>query len=128
MTNLHVHHISIKGCHEKMFIPFFDIDSDFSENEEYYREDTLTLGFKNESERCSKELYDRYFPTGSAETFGDGMYIKTLSDALHDASEVSNNGNQFLFGNQTYTSQYEISLVCTGNYEYEVIISFLGLH
>lgn len=126
MNNLHVHQISIKGCHKEMFIPFFDIDSDFSENEEYYRDDTLVLGFKNESERCSKEFYDRYFPTGDCKTFGDGMYIKTLSDALEDASVVSNDGNQFILGNQTYTSDYEISLVCKGNYEYDVIISRLS--
>ena len=121
MNNLHVHQISINGCNEKMFIPFFDIDSDFSENEEYYREDTLTLGFKNESERCSKELYDKHFLDKRYHP-----YAKTLSDALHDASVVSNNGNQFILGNQTYTSDYEISLVSKNDNEYEVIISYMS--
>ena len=119
MNNLHVHQISINGCNEKMFIPFFDIDSDFSENEEYYREDTLTLGFKSESERCSKELYDKHF-------LDEMLNKKTLSDALEDGASISNNGSQFILGNQTYTSDYEISIVSTGNYEYEIILSRLS--
>tara|TARA_R110000772_G_scaffold60978_1_gene137437 strand:- start:186 stop:569 length:384 start_codon:yes stop_codon:yes gene_type:complete len=122
MNNLYVHHILIKGCHERMFIPLFDIDSDFSENEEYYREDTLTLGFKNESERCSKELYDKHFLDESLLH----PYKRTLSHAFHDASGVSINGNQFILGNKTYTSEYEISIMSKGDYEYEIILSRLS--
>jgi hypothetical protein len=126
-NNLHVHRISIKGCHERMFIPFFEIDCDFSENEEYYREDTLALGFKSEAERCSKELYDRYFAIKiDFKTFGDRMYLKRLSGALEDGASISNNGSQFILGNQTYTSDYEISIVSKGNYEYEIIVSRLS--
>jgi len=118
-NNLHVHHISIKGCNEKMFIPFFDIDSDFSENEEYYREDTLALGFKSEAERCSKELYDKHF-------LNEMLDEKTLSDALEEASSIFYESTQFILGNQTYTSDYEISIVSTGNYEYDIIVSRLS--
>jgi hypothetical protein len=119
-AELDVHQHTINGCNNKMFISFLSIDNDFSENEEYFREDTLSLGFESEAERCSEELYDKFFPKGEYTN-----YEETLSEALNYAAEVSVNGNQFILGNQTYTSNFEISLVCTNENqnEYEVIVS-----
>jgi len=38
----------------------FDIDLDFKENREFFREDTIKLGYKNESERCANELLNKH--------------------------------------------------------------------
>ena len=117
---LNVYQHTINGCNNKMFVSFLSIDNDFSENEEYFREDTLSLGFESEAERCSKELYDKFFPKGECEG-----YEETLSEALNYGAEMSVNGNQFILGNQTFTSSFEISLVRTNENQnkYEVIIS-----
>ena len=40
--------------------PLFNIDNDFTENVEYFREDTLELGFNNEADRVSKEIWDKH--------------------------------------------------------------------
>ena len=116
--------ITIEGCNEKMFVPFFQIDSDFSENEEYFREDTLSLGFNNEAERCSKELYDKYF-SGDYDGYED-----TLSMALEDGAHTMIGDTQFILGNTTYTQAYEIILVCTdyynrSDYYYEVVVAYV---
>jgi len=121
MSNLQVNQISIEGYNEKMFVPFFEIDSDFSENEEYFRKDTIALGFDNEAERCSKELYDKYF---SDEYDG---YQETLEMALSEGAEMSVEGSQFILGNKTYTNQYDITLICVDDHhnDYVVIISYI---
>lgn len=118
--SLEVNQVKIEGCNEKMFIKFFSIDSDFSENEEYFREDTLKLGFENESERCSKELYEKY-----KDKFYEGAYEDVLSDALEEAGETCIEGGQHIIGNGTYTAQSEITIVCVDEQEndYVVIIS-----
>ncbi|MCS5623721.1 MAG: hypothetical protein NZ735_07175 [Candidatus Marinimicrobia bacterium] len=121
MKTLQVNQFAINGCDDKMFVPFFEIDADFLENEEYFRADTLSLGFKNEAERCSKVLFDKFFPKGEY----DG-YIETLSEALNYGADMSVNGNQFILGNTTYTREYDISLVCTNENEYEVIVASLS--
>lgn len=46
------------GVHERSLVPILEQDNDFSQNEEYYRPDTLELGFENEAERVSKEIYE----------------------------------------------------------------------
>jgi hypothetical protein len=119
-VTLNVSQITIEGCNENMFVPFFEIDADFSDNQEYFREDTISLGYENEAERCSEELYKKHFEDGA-----DG-YGETLQTALEEGAEMSINGNQFILGNTTYTSQFNISVVCVdrNENEYEVIIAY----
>jgi len=119
---LSVTQFEINGNNENMFVDFFAHDSDFYENEEYWREDTLTLGFNNEAERCSKELYEKYFSDAP-----DG-YIETLDAALEEAAEYSVNGTQFIAGNKTYTSEYYITLICIDDHhnDYIVVLSCMG--
>jgi hypothetical protein len=119
---LNVNQIEIRGYHEKMFVDFFAIDGDFYENEEYFREDTLALGFNNEAERCSKELYEKYFSEAP-----DG-YVETLDAALEEAACYSINGTQFIAGNGTYSRGYYISLICLDdhNNEYVAVLSYIG--
>ena len=40
---------------EEGLIELISFDLDFTENEEYFREDTLELGYKNEADRLVKE-------------------------------------------------------------------------
>ena len=107
-----------------MFISFFGIDEDFKTNEEYFRKDTLALGYLNEAHRCSSELYNKYFPDGEYDGF-----VETLAEALEEGASYSVDGNQFILGNQTYTKQYDITLICLDdhNNDYEVIISYILL-
>ena len=118
--NLQVNLIEIDGCNEEMFVGFFELDADFGENEDYFREDTLELGFENEAERCSKELYEKYFGDGDY----DG-YSETLQTALKEAGDYCVDGTQHIVGNTTYTSQSDITIICTNEHEniYSVVVS-----
>lgn len=40
---------------ERNLIDMLDFDLDLTENEEYFREDTVSLGYENEAERLVKE-------------------------------------------------------------------------
>jgi hypothetical protein len=119
---LQVEQFTINGCSKDMFETFFAIDEDFKTNEEYFRKDTLALGYKNEAERCSEELYNKYFPDGEH----DG-YWETLADALDEGASYSIDGHQFILGNQSYTRQFIITLNCLDDHhnEYDVIISYI---
>tara|TARA_R100000808_G_C2066163_1_gene95530 strand:+ start:139 stop:522 length:384 start_codon:yes stop_codon:yes gene_type:complete len=126
MKNLNVNSVTISGSNKKMFKSFFEIDNDFGDNEEYFRPDTLELGYENEAERCSEELYEKYFreaPDGHEET----LYV-----ALEEGANMSVDGaecsTQFILGNSSYVTDYDIAVVCTDveENEYEVIISYLS--
>ncbi len=36
-----------------------NIDLDFKENEEYFRDDTISMGYRSESHRCANEIYEK---------------------------------------------------------------------
>ena len=117
MDRLVVNQFEIEGCHKEMFVPFFEMDSDFMENEEYFREDTLGLGYKNEAHRCSEELYNEFFPDGEYDGF-----VETLSVALEHGAHMNPGGSQFILGNQCYTADYDITLVRTIGYDNYVVV------
>ncbi|MEK6829784.1 MAG: hypothetical protein AABY15_06720 [Nanoarchaeota archaeon] len=123
--DLNVHEVQISGCNEKMFKEFFEIDADFSENEDYFREDTTDLGFENEAERCSKELFKKY----EKKFYGKEAYADVLKNALDKAANYHAGDTQFILGSSTYTSKYEISIICTNEEEneYTVIVSVLSI-
>ena len=68
-------------------------DCDFSENEEYFREDTLELGFENEADRVGKEFADKY--------------KEVTSKLIGEVLEYSTGDTQFIVGNGTYTDTYD---------------------
>jgi len=121
--DLDVNRVEVNGCNKEMFIEFFGIDADFSENEEYFREDTIELGFENEAERCSQELYEKY-----KDKFYEGAYEEVLAEALEEAGNKCIEGGQHIIGNSTYTSKSDINIVCVDAEEnnYVVIISRLS--
>lgn len=126
--SLSVNQIEISGCHKRMFVPFFSIDSDFLENQGYFREDTIELGFNNEAERCSEELFEEL---GGHEFFLDD-YAGSLAEALEKASEYSFDGVlggvRHIVGNCNYTSESDITLICMDDHhnEYTVVISMMN--
>ena len=127
-----------------MFKSFFEIDNDFGDNEDYYRADTLELGYENEADRCSEELYEKYFEGRGyvngelvQRSYVDGYegipngHEESLYAALEEGANMSIDcadfTSQFILGNSSYVTDYEISIVCIDELheEYEVIISYL---
>lgn len=58
-AKLIIQRIDKGGVNETSLIDILAQDNDFSENEDYFREDTLELGFKDEAERVSKEIFEK---------------------------------------------------------------------
>ena len=58
-VNLIVFSMSVSMIDEDSLVDIFDRDGDFTENEERFRINTLALGFRNEAERVSKEIYTK---------------------------------------------------------------------
>ena len=141
---LSVNVITISGINERMFIPFFNIDSDFGENEDYWEQTNVPkgdgymtvveqLGLENESERSSKIMYEKFrakFPTPEGEEDNGGLWIidddhfttameEILEECAHysiPSGEDNNCSTQFILGNSTYTRQYEITCIFNDNY------------
>ena len=124
-NELNVRSVSIEGVNPKMFKGFFEIDNDFMENEDYFRPDTIALGYQNEAERCSAELYEKYFkeaPDGHEETLA--IALEKGANMLVKGADCS---SQFILGNSSFVSDYDITIVCTNSErnEYEIIVSYL---
>ena len=126
MKNLNVNSVTISGSNKKMFKSFFEIDNDFGDNEEYFRPETLELGYENEAERVSDELYEKFFreaPDGHEET----LYV-ALEEGANMSVDSAECSTQFILGNPSCVTDYNIAVVCTDveENEYEVIISYLS--
>ena len=99
------------GLNERSLIPILEQDNDFSENEDYFRADTLELGFENEAERVSKELFEKNrLDIKEDELVG-------LHQMVSDLFEVDG-----FIGNSSEYGSYEFEIVET-EYEYVVVIA-----
>lgn len=58
-VNIFTARVDKGDINKKSLQPLFDGDCDFTENEEYFREDTLER-WKNEAERVSEEIYEAH--------------------------------------------------------------------
>ena len=58
--NLHAIRIDKGNIDKNSLVELLSIDNDFLENVEYFRPDTLELGFENEAERVSEEIFDKF--------------------------------------------------------------------
>ena len=58
--------IDLKNSKEGL-VKLFDADADFTENEEYFRKDTLKLGYENEAERVVAEYLKKQKVTNQKE-------------------------------------------------------------
>lgn len=119
---LNVATVSINGINERMFEELFGIDSDYSENENYFREDTLELGFENEAQRCSKEYYKKFrrkFDRLQKKDFDDDMFIELIEEFVEKCvNDTSIDGSNFILGNSTYTSDYKITYIYNDDCSY----------
>lgn len=99
---------------EKSLIPAFQNDADFTENEEYFREDTIELGFENEAERVSKEIYDEC----NEQDFDSEFEL--LSNMVKKLFEVDN-----FIGQSSDYGEYEWQIVET-EFSFVVVISYIS--
>lgn len=77
------------------------IDNDFTENECYFREDTLDLGFENEVERVAEEISKEH-----------SIVDKELIEKI---IEINTGECQFIIGNVNYTDSYQYELTDLGD-------------
>jgi len=115
--NLHIIVVNKNKVDKTALIPVFDIDSDFSENEDYFREDTLALGYKSESERCAEEVYE------SCKEIQDP--VERLDKMLKLVPEYSNGEQSFIVGNSNHSGDYAIELTEIGD-KIVLAIAFIG--
>lgn len=107
-----------KNCeaiNEKTLIPAFQNDTDFTENKEYFREDTLSLGFENEAERESKEIFDECMAN---EDLQDEREL--LTAMVEKLFEVDT-----FIGTSDYYGDYKWQIVET-EFEFIVIITYIS--
>jgi len=114
LNHLQVIRVDKGNVNVRTLIPIIEIDKDFVDNEEQFRSDTIKLGFKNEAERVSKEIFLDIEPINGEEE-DENYFLKRMLDEL-----FSGNVNNFLFGSSICDS-YMYVLTET---EFEYIISF----
>lgn len=94
---------------ETALFQILEQDSDFFDNEEYFREDTLSLGFKNEAERVSKEIFEKF------------KSKEDSSERLELMVKELFNVNNFIGKSSNY-GRYEFQIVET-DFEFIVVIA-----
>lgn len=99
------------NVNEKSLYSLFASDNDFSENEVQYRGDTLELGYENEAERVSKEIFERHKHQGDELSMIGGMLI----DAFNVAGFI---------GASSYYGDYEYEVIET-EFEYIVVVAVI---
>ena len=99
------------GVNETSLISILEQDNDFSENTDYYRPDTLELGFENEAERVSKEIFEKnILDVKDDELVG-------LHQMVSDLFKVEG-----FIGTSSHYGSYEFEIIET-EYEYIVVIA-----
>jgi len=113
VPNITIARVDKNGIGEHSLIELFSRDEDFTNNEDYFREDTLKLGYENEAERVSKEI----FHEAKAEV-GEEDEEALISEMVKLIFEVPNFiGNSSYYGNTTYE-------IIDTDYEYIVVIAY----
>ena len=107
-ANLLIETIDKGMIDETTLISILENDSDLSENEEYFRPDTLKKGFNNEAERVSKEIFNKFKKIKNEET-----RVEKMVRALFDVPNFI--GRSQAYGDYTYEItetefQYVISI------------------
>ena len=115
--NLLVFQIPKTEIHNRTLVEIFNIDCDFFENVEYFRDDTKELGFQDESERCAEEIYNKHKDIKDPK--------KQLQKMMDDVGGYSNGIAGFIVGNGTYSGDYKIEIEEVGDV-FVVIIAYIG--
>ena len=108
--SIHTLRIDKNNINEKSLQPLFETDLDFSENEDYFREDTLELGYENEAERVSKEIYDKCYRKDKSE-------IEIVNKMFKEIFKVRG-----FIGKSDYYGHYQTEFIET-DFEYIFIIA-----
>jgi hypothetical protein len=93
----------------------FDIDADFGENEEYFREDTTSMGYQTESQRCADEVYEKV-----KDLDGQGQIEAIIEEVFGFSNEMTT----FLIGNVNYCGDLKSEVINT-NDEYILAIAYI---
>ncbi len=64
-----------------------NIDLDFKENEEYFRDDTISMGYRSESHRCANEIYEK---------------VKDIKDEYKLIAAIIEEVIDYIWGNLSY--------------------------
>ena len=121
ILDLHTVRIDKGDVRETSLIPILEVDADFKENKEQFREDTIKLGFKNEAERVSKEIFDKF---KGHNNYAHRDQIESDYDENNLLSEMLNEvfgGVDNFLGNSSAYNEFEFEVIET---EFEYIIAF----
>lgn len=94
----------------------FDIDADFGANEEYFREDTTSMGYETESQRCADEVVEMH---------KDKDGVEQIEAIIREVIGYSNGMQTFIVGNPNHSGDYDFQIINT-NDEYIVAIAYVG--
>lgn len=106
-----------------------NLDSDLEDNgEEYFREDTLKLGFKNEGERIVSEFIkskggDKAIWEVISEEEPPQRMHELLTELFEFAQDVNDNG--FYLESSTYCKEYDMIVQETDDNEFQVILAYI---
>lgn len=98
-ANIIVVAIDKNGIDENSLVEILEIDSDFCENEEYFREDTLKKGFANEAARVSTEIFKKLSKLRKYKD-DEPALVDAMVKAVFDVPNFI--GQSDLYGDYTY--------------------------
>jgi hypothetical protein len=82
----------------------FEIDGDYGANEGYFREDTISLGYRSEAHRCAEEVLNSD-EIKDIEVETD--LIETIAETVID---YYNGEVEFYLGNKDHCRDYEVDV------------------
>ena len=100
---------------EEKIKSIFDLDLDFSVNEECFRKNTTSLGYESEAERCAYEVVAKHINK-------DGF--NQIESIVEDIFGYDNGIQQFIIGNSNHCGDYTYEILNTSE-EYIVVISYV---
>lgn len=93
---------------EKGLIKLMGFDMDFVENEEQYREDTLSLGYKNEAERVVKEYLKKH-------------KVKTQKEFYKSCKDITNH----IFDSTSFYGDTDVEFTKLSPKKFKVRVTFI---
>ncbi len=84
--------------------PIFEIDGDYGENEDYFREDTISLGYRSEAHRCAEEVLN------SDEIKNIEVETDQIEAIIETIIDYHNGEVDFYLGNKDHCRDYEVNV------------------
>jgi predicted 3-demethylubiquinone-9 3-methyltransferase (glyoxalase superfamily) len=107
---------NLAGC----IADIFDIDGDFKENEEYFRDDTTSIGYQSESQRCADEVFEKV-----KDLDGEEQIEAIVKEVFGYSFENEHGTVTFLIGNENYSGDNSYVITPT-NDEFILSIAYVG--